>query len=292
LSLLANAQRYQGDEEAALRTIQEARKIADAATYSSDTARLFGRYAIMLREGRILGEEDAVNLNRPAEAIAIFEEALDMLQEAARKDPMDSAIRARVGTISRELGKILRDRDPRRALAVDDAGIARLGETPNNLRARRDRAALLAQSSYPLRSLHRASEAKARIDAALAILKETKEYPAEQIRPASPAYTVVCALADHEASMGDHRAALQLYEQLLDKVMATRPDPLSDLRDTPRIASIYAALTGLYRRAGNTIAAEAMHTKRVELWRHWQRELPRSAYIHRQLEAAAAPFSR
>src|SRR5689334_7730364 len=43
LSLLANAQRYQGDEEAALRTIQEARKIADAAIYSSDTARLFGR---------------------------------------------------------------------------------------------------------------------------------------------------------------------------------------------------------------------------------------------------------
>ena len=292
LSLLANAQRYQGDEQAALRTIHEARMIADAAAYSSDTARLFGRYGIMLREGRILGEENAVSLGLPAEAITVFQEALDMLQEAARKDPMDSAIRARVGTISRELGKILRDRDPRRALAVYDVGIGRLGETPKNLRARRDRAALLAQSSYPLRSLHRRSEAKARIDAALTILKETKEYPAERIRPASPVYTAVCAFADHEAATGHNRAALQLYEQLLDKVMATRPDPLGDLRDTPKIARIYAALAVLYRRSGNTAAADVMNAKRVELWRHWQQELPRSSYIRRQLDLSAASSSR
>src|ERR1700687_5846264 len=105
-----------------------------------------------------------------------FQQALDMTQEAIRQDSHDSAIRARVGTISRELGKILRGRDPRRALAVYDVGIQRLGETPKNLRASSDRAALLAQSSYPLRRLYRLSEAKARIGAAFAILKEIKDY--------------------------------------------------------------------------------------------------------------------
>jgi len=291
LSLLANALRYQGDLEGALRTIRDARKIADTATYPSETARLFSRYGIMLREGRILGEEDAVNADRPAEAIDVFQQALDMTEEAIRKDSRDSAIRARVGTISRELGKILRDRDPRRALTVYDEGIRRLGETPNNLRANRDRAALLAQSSYPLRRLHRPSEAKARIDAAFAILKETKDYPAKQIRPASPVYTADCALADHEAETGDLRHALQLYQQLLAGVMATKPDPLGDLRDTPRISSIYGTLAVLFRRTGDPASAEAMHARQVELWRSWQHKLPQNAFVRRQLEATAGALA-
>ena len=287
LSLLATALRYQGDLEGAVSTIREARQIADTAAYPSETARLFNRYGVMLREGRILGEQDAVNAGRPAQAIEVFQQALDMTEEAARKDPLDSAIRARVGTTSRELGKTLRDRDPRRALAVDDLGIRRLGESPKNLRARRDRAALLAQSSYPLRRLHRVAEAKSHLDAAFAILKDTKDYPAERIRPASPAYTAVCALADLEAETGDPRAALQLYQQLLDKVMATKPDPLGDLRDTPRIADIYGALSVLYGKSGDSASAATMNARRLELWRHWQQKLPQNTFVRRQLEAAA-----
>ncbi len=271
LSLLANALRYEGDLEGALRTIRDARRIADTATYPSETARLFSRYGVMLREGRILGEEDSVNLNRPEQAIEVFQQALDMIQEAARKDSQDAAMRARAGTISRELGKILRDRDPRRALAVDDLGIRLLEESPKNLRAQRDRAALLAQSSYPLRRLHRHAEARARIDAALAILRDTKDYPAERIRIASPVYTAVCALADYEAETGDHRVALQMYQQLLDKVMATKPDPRGDLRDAPKLSRIYTALSVLYRRNGDADSAEAMRARVDDLGHQWAR---------------------
>ena len=98
---------------------------------------------------------------------------------------------------------------------------------------------LLAKSSYPLRRLHRPSEAKARIDAAFAILKDTKDYPAERIRLGSHVYTAVCALADHEAETGDPRHALEMYQQLLDKVMATKPDAFDDLRDAPKLSRIY-----------------------------------------------------
>jgi tetratricopeptide (TPR) repeat protein/tRNA A-37 threonylcarbamoyl transferase component Bud32 len=286
LSILANALRYQGDLDAALSTIRDARKIYEGATYPSETARLFNLYGPIMREGFILGGEDAVSLGRPAEAIDVFQKALDMTQEAARKDPNDSASRARVGSAARELGDVLHDRDPSRALAVYDVGIQRLGETRNGLKTDRDRAALLAKSSYPLRRLHRPSEAKARIDAAFAALKNTKDYPAERIRLESQAYTVVCALADHEAETGDPHHALQIYEQLLDKVMATKPDVLGDLRDTPKLSRIYGALTILYRRSGNLALAEAMNTRRVELWRVWQQKLPRNTFVRRQLEAA------
>jgi tetratricopeptide (TPR) repeat protein len=292
LSILANALRYQGDLDAALSTIREARRISETATFPSEAARLFNRYGPLLREGLILGEQDAVNLDRPAEAIQSFQRALDMTQEAAAKDSSDSASRSRVATAARELGNVLRDRDPGRSIAVYDIGIHRLEETPNRMEARRDRAVLLANSSYPLRRLGRPAEAGQRIDAALAILKDTKDYPAEQIRLGSHVYNVLCALADHQADTGDLRHALENYEKLLNSVMSTKPDVLGDLRDTPKLSRIYAALAVLYRRTGNLPAADAMSSHRVELWRHWQQKLPQNTFIRRQLEAGIATLDR
>jgi hypothetical protein len=104
-----------------------------------------------------------------------------LTENIARTDPIDFTSRSRVGTSGRELGKILRQRDPERALAVFDVSIKRQGEIRNNVKARRDQSALLAYSSYPLHRLHRAVEAKQRIDEALAILKETKDYPVDRI---------------------------------------------------------------------------------------------------------------
>ncbi|MBZ5611078.1 MAG: protein kinase [Acidobacteriia bacterium] len=286
LSILANALRYQGDLEAALAIIREARRISETATFPSQIARVFNRYGPFLREGLILGEEDAVNLDRPMEATAALQKALDMTEEAARKDLNDAASRTRVGTVARELGKILSDRDPRRALAVYDLGIRRLEDTRNRLGARRERAVLLANSSYPLRRLHHPSEARTRIAAAIALLKETKDYPAEQIRLGSQVYYVSCALADHEAETGDPRLALQMYQQLLDRVMLTKPDALGDLRDTPKLSRIYATLAVLYRRSGDSASAELMQARRVELWRHWEQTLPQNAFVRRQLDAA------
>jgi tetratricopeptide (TPR) repeat protein len=285
LSILANALRYQGDLDAALSTIREARRISDSATFPNETTRLFNRYGPILREGLILGEEGAVNLDRPAEAIAAFQKALDMTEEAAAKDLSDAASRARVGTTARELGDVLRDRDPRRSLAVFDLGIRRLEETRNRLESRRDRAVLLARSSYPLRRLHRASEAKTRIDTALAVLKDTKDYPAARISPGSHVYTALTALADFEAELGDSHRALAIYQQLLDKVLATNPDVFNDLRDAPKLSRIYAALATLYRRTSDLAAARVMTARRVELWRSWQQKLPQNPFIRRQLEA-------
>jgi tetratricopeptide (TPR) repeat protein/tRNA A-37 threonylcarbamoyl transferase component Bud32 len=290
LSILANALRYQGDLDAALNTIREARRISENATYPSETARLFNRYGPILREGLILGEEGAINLDRPAEAIEAFQKALDMTEEAATKDLSDAASRSRVGSTARELGDVLRDRDPRRSLAVYDLGIQRLEETRNRLESRRDRAVLLAKSSYPLRLLHRASEARNRIDAAFAILKDTKDYPAERITLGSHVYTALCALADHEAESGDPRHALEIYRQLLDRVMTTNPDVFSDLRDAPKLSRIYTTLGVLYHRTGDAVSAEVINARRLELWRSWHQKLPQNPFIRRQFEAALLPY--
>jgi tRNA A-37 threonylcarbamoyl transferase component Bud32/tetratricopeptide (TPR) repeat protein len=286
LSTLANSLRYQGDLETAFTTIRRAKQIAEKTTYPSETARFFSQYGVALREGRILGEADAVNLDRPVEAVEVLQKALDMTEEAAREDAHDSASRSLLATVARELGKILRDRDPQRALAVFDLGIQRLGETGNGRQAQRERAVLLAHSSYSLRRLHRLSEAKTRIDDAYTILRATKDYPSDRIRLASHLYYATCALADYEAEEGDPRRAAEIYEQLLERVMATKPDPLGDLRDTPKLSRIYEALAVLHMRNGNPAGAAEMNSRRLDLWRHWQRQLPQNSFVRRQLEAA------
>lgn len=286
LSVLANALRYQGDLEGALRAIQEARDVSERATYLNETSRLFNLYALVNREGLILGETDSVNLGRPGEAIPMFQKALDMMEEAARRDPHDSASRGRLGATARELGNILATRDPKRAVEVFDLGIKRVEEAGNALNTRRDLARLLARSSYPLRSLGRAAEARRRLDRALDILNTTQDYPSQRVRLDSPAYWVVSAVADHQAETGSTRRAIEIYERLLNEVAASNPQFLADLRDAPKQSRMYDALIGLYDRVGETTKAAAMRAKREELWRHWQGELPNNPFVRQQLSAS------
>jgi tetratricopeptide (TPR) repeat protein len=286
LSLLANALRYEGDLEGALQAIREARKISEKAAYANQTVRMLAMYGIFYREGLILGEDGGVNLDRPADAIEALQRAFDMNEEMARKDPNDATSRSRVASSGVALGNILRHRDPQRALAVYEVALHRSREVRNDVRSRRDQASALANSSYALRNLHRPSEAKQRIDAALEILKETKDYPTERVQLDSPVFVVLCASADHLAEMAHSHRAVKTYEQLLDKVMAAKPEAFTDLRDAPRLSRLYEALGRVYHRTGDIAKAESLAARRLELWRQWDRKLPDNAFVHRQLEAA------
>ncbi len=284
LGVLANALRFQGDPEAALATIRRARELTEKGSYQSETARFFGLYGLLMREGLILGDANGVSLNRPDEAIAVFKQVLALTEAAAEKDPHDSSGRIRSGAVARELGSILIDRDSAGALAVFDLGIRRLTESGNSPGSQRSRAELLARSSYPLRRLGRASEARTRIDTAFAILRDTKDYPAPKITPDSQAWTVVCALADYQETSGDLRLAIGTYEQLLESVTATKQDATGDLRDAPKISRMYEDLSDLYTRIGDKTKAAAVNSRNIELWSALQHSLPKSSYVQQQLE--------
>jgi hypothetical protein len=213
-----------------------------------------------------------------------------MNEEAARKNPSDSASRGRLGTAARELGLNLTALDPARALAVFDLGIRRLGETPNSLKSRRERAGLLAKSSYALRRLHRDPEAKSRVDAAEAILRDTKDYPAQKIQLGSPAETIVRARADYAAESGDLPHAIEMYEELLRQILATEVHPETSLPDAVALSHLYITMARLDRRARRTGPASDFEARCLELWRHWDTRLPHNSFVARQLKAAQSPL--
>ena len=287
LSTLANALRSQGDLEGALTAIREARAVADRTTYASETKRMFDRYALLLREGFILGDERTVSLARPEEAAASLREAFAMLEAGARRDPSDYTSRTRVGTSGRELGNILRWDKPAEALTVYDTALERLAEIKNNIKARRDTATILAGSSYALRRLNRGSEAGQRLDRALAILKETRDYPADRVVLDTEAYTVLKALADHHGDTGDVPLAIQEHEALLAQVLNAGPDVENDLRDTNQLSLLFDDLARLHRKAGAADQAAAVEARRLALWQHWNQKLPNNPFVLRRLAAAS-----
>lgn len=283
LSVLANALRYQGDLDGALAAIQEARKIAEQAAYPNETVRMFSLYGVFLRQGYILGMDGGVNLGRTEEAIEPFRKALELTDQAARRDPKDYSSRSREASAGSELGNILRWRDPQRALTIYDLAIRRVDEIPGSVTVQRSRAALLANSSYALRRLHREAEARQRINESVAILRDTRDLPARAIPLDSEAYTVQCAQADDQAARGDLSSATHTYEELLEEVTSSQSRPLTDLRDAPRLSHLYDALAELYRREGESAKAARMAAQRLALWRHWAQKLPGNAYVLRQL---------
>ncbi len=283
LSLLGNALRYEGDLEGALQAIREARKVVEEIHFPTATERMLMLYPTYIREGLILGEDGGISLGRPEEAVAALQLAFDMTEEASRKNPADSTSRSRLRTSARELGNILRHREPARALAVYDAAVVRLGDSAGNPRIRRDRAEMLALSSYALRGLGRNDEAGKRIEEAVRLLRETKDYPAEKIVPGEAVDHVLRALADHQAETGQPAKAAETYQELLAKIMASNPDPEHDLRTAPPISSGYATLAGIYRRLGRESDAAALDHRRLELWRQWDRKLPNNPFVMRQL---------
>jgi serine/threonine protein kinase len=259
IGVLANALRFQGDLPHAMEALHEALQIAESTNYRDETARMINVYAIYMREGNILGGDDGITMEDDGGAIAAFRKAYDLTADGVRKNPADYASRSRMATAARSLGNKLRAGDPAEALRLYDDAAARLADIHNNVRVRRETALLLAESSYALRALHRAAEAARRIDDALAILRETHDYPAAAVKLDSDAFPVLRARAD---ATGD-------YRELLGLVLAANPEWQNDLRDATRLADLYG-------RAG-------MPANGVEIWRYWAGKLPDNEFIRRRL---------
>lgn len=290
LSLLASALRYQGNLEGALQAIQEARKIGEQAVYPNPTTRMLDEYGIFLRQGLILGEDGDVSLGQPADAIEPLDKAFHTTEEFAAKDRNDAVSRMRVAYSGVALGNILRQRDPRGALAVYDLALRRAGEVRNSLAARRSQATLFSSSSYALLGLHRTAEARRRLESASSILHETKDLPAEEIKLDSDAYVFSCASADYHAAEGNLDRAVALYEQLLGGVMAANPQEFNDLRNAAKLSLLYEKVAGVYRRTGATAQASTLETRRLDIWRSWDKKLPHNTFIRREFEAARLEF--
>jgi serine/threonine protein kinase len=287
LSIVADSMRYMGDLDSALATINEARTFVESVALP-DRDRPTSLHSIYWRQGMILGADGQISLMRTDDAIAAFQRSYDVIEAAAIKDSHEATIRILFIEAARELGGLLRSRDPRRSLVVYDHAISRLKEVPKSPKSLRGEAQLLAASSYALRSLNRTVEARQRVDAAFDLLREAKRYPAESITTEDEVGTALLALGDHLAETGDTRHAVEKYQELLTKLMASQPDPENDVRHASALSHVYDSLARVFRRIGDAVEADAYSAKRLKIWQSWNRKLPNNQYIQHELTEATA----
>lgn len=283
LSQLAVSLRAQGNVDEAMAAIREAHTIIDRLSYETDTDRVISRYAVLLREGQILGEDRGISLERPTEAVVPLREALAMNEAAARRDTADFTSRTRVASAARGIGDILRWNNPAEAMVAYDLALTRLGEVRGNLKTQRDIAIVLANSSYALLGLKRDADADQRIDRATAILHSIKDLPATTVGLNSAVIHVVQARADHHAAQGHQAQAIAAYEHLVEQVMASQPDVEHDIRDAHSLSLLRRDLAALYRLAGNAAKADPLASQNRALWQHWDTRLPGNTFVRRRL---------
>jgi len=273
-----------GDMSGALQASQQSRRLLEALAADGDQA--FNLTTALWREGLILGEDNAPNLNRPADALSAFRRALAIVEDQAAQDAADYRSRARIAILSREIGNILLHSDPVQALSVYDHALARLHEATNNAQTPREESDLLAYSSYAARAAGNAPDAKRRIDRSFDLLRKTEQYPADVIEPDTEPYHAVRALADHQAATGHPEPALEIYQQLLAKVVNWKPNPEHDLRDAATMSQLWSESARLLRQLGRPAEASVFDARRRELWTAWEHAHPDNEFVRGQLAAA------
>ncbi len=289
LMIVALAERAKGDLDEALQAIRESVRMLQPPPGDKSSGRMLTFALALIREGQILGEDEAISLNRTGDAIECLQRGLKVVEDFASRDSNDAQSRLRTFTAETKLADILRHSEPRRALEMYDDALQRIAGVKGYAGLLLNEARTMAASAYPLQRLGRTAEARKRLDAAFERLSRLKLYPAQQIILGSEADMSVRALADYEAGNGNVRRAAELYQELIEQVFAANPKTASRLGDALDLSNIYRAAAPLLRRAGQAKVASGLEARRLELWQQWDRQRPNNPFISRQLDAAGHP---
>ncbi len=291
LQITTMIHRDRGELEEALRDSREAVRILEPPPGSTEVSesRTINYSMALTREAEILGGDDVISMGLSAQAIAPLERAFQIVDQIAAQDPNDSNIRIPLSMAGNILAGVLLHSDPSRALAIYDQTLRRIGEIKNNPRFRRDEVQNLASSTYALRALGRNAEARKRLDDAFSRLSDLKLYPTEQVEAGSEAEHALSALAEYEAGTGNLSRGIEIYRDLLSRVLATKPNTQSHLAEALALSEIYGGAAKLNRQAGQLDVASDLDARRVEIWQIWKMKLPNNEFVRRQIESVSLP---
>jgi tetratricopeptide (TPR) repeat protein len=284
--VVASALRAQGDLEDALRHSAESVRVLEPPPTDERVGRSMVFTTALTRQAAILADAGGVSLDRPDEAEPILERAIAIAERFAAQDASDADSRLRLSAACLQLANLLSTKNPVRALGVHDHALRRLAEVKNNSKARRDEVRALAGSAPILHGLGRHAEARERLENAFALLRLLNLYPAKTVSLGSEADDALRAQANGEADTGDLTHAIETYDQLLDAIVAGKPEPETNLEDATLLSDLYTSMAALDRRAGRADAAASLDAQRLALWEQWERKRPQSAFVRRELDAA------
>jgi tetratricopeptide (TPR) repeat protein len=291
LEAIADIYRQRANLDEALASSKESTRLLDPGAENADMAQMMNFVLALIREGRILDDNNSVSFGRRTEAIAVLDRAFRIINDIAGQDPNDFNSGERLAGVGILLARELWLTDPARSVDTYDSALRRMADFKNNTAARRREIEASAGSVFPLLQLHRYQDAQQRLDAAFLRLNELKFYPAKQIELGSLADDTLRARAQYEAATGNIAGAIDTCEKLLALIFAAKPEPKPEtsLEDAVELSNIYQLTAGFYRRDHRPVLASGFEARRLEMWRRWDMKLPHNAFVRRELDMAALP---
>ena len=231
--------------------------------------------------GRVLGDADGPSLGRLDDAIAAFDRGLAIGRAVLASDAKENLARNNHALGAWRLGDAIRMLDPARALALYDEAIAVLRGTPGgNFNRDVPLVNVLAESTLPLRRLHRDREARERLDEAKRLAEPYRKTPSQTSLlvddPISRAEADwALALRRPSDAVSWHRT----FATSLESLKAAGADPRTELTSAFVASRRYRLLTEALIAAGQTEEAATVVAKRGKLVQFWKHKLPGSPYV-------------
>ncbi len=276
--------RYDGQLEKSLAVLDEARQTLEKLPEGK--RQQIELSAVLYYIGLVNSESDALGLDRPAAAIPALERSVAISRKLMAADRKDHGARVDFVQSELRLASLLRFTHPSAAIPLFDEAWEVIRAEPEGSFLRAEyMTRVAAESTYALRDLGRAAEARRRLTEvktmfypkALAGNMVPSAYSAEQ--------DLVEAEADLQAASGNPKAAIATYRLLLGKYQATNYRPRESLIDALALSSMQDRLTALCRQAGDA-AADGIAADRMALWQYWNRRLENNSFVLHQLNAA------
>src|SRR5260370_16389545 len=114
LEAIADIYRQRGDLDEALAASRESARLLDPGAETADMAQTMNFVLALIREGRILDDDNSVSLGRRLEAVAVLDRAFRITTDIAGRDPNDFNSRERLAGAGLLLARELWHTDPAR----------------------------------------------------------------------------------------------------------------------------------------------------------------------------------
>jgi hypothetical protein len=277
--------RYAGQLEQSLAALEEALRTVEKLPEGKKQQ--IELSAVLYYIGLVNCGSDSIGLDRPADAMAALERSVAVSRKLMSADAKDHNARVDFVQSETRLADLLQQTHPARALKLIDEAWEVIRAEPEGSFLRVEymtRAA--AESTYALRALGRAAEARRRLAQVRAMFYPRETPETLPLTPHGPAEELLRAEAEMDAAAGDPRKAIATYRLQLRKFEAGGYRPWDSLTDALALSFRQARLGQLCRLALDAAAADRYAADRIALWRHWNRALPGNPLVLHQLAEA------
>jgi serine/threonine protein kinase len=261
------------------------------------------------RSGELQGNHSYFHFGNPDLAESHLRKALEIAEDLVKRDPRDAQAQGELSKVLRQLGAVLRTREPNEAVQLYNRAKeileSLMREASGDLNYRRDLANTHLGLSYALHGMKKTKAAIQEIEAALAMQRELSGRIRAHRAVHEDMFDALLALSAFQLDSRDFTRARASLDEALSTAQFLHAQSKGSLYPerclalaSQKFGDYHALLASgglMGDRAGHLASAEQWYERAVEIWSKWRRQdvaMPYSLDREREVAMALARLKR